>query len=45
MTPDTIFRHLIEGPGELQFTPDGITVALRARAHTPVLCSTPATTS
>jgi transposase len=36
-TPDTIFRHFIEGPGELQFTPDGINVALRARAHTPVL--------
>lgn len=36
-TPDTIFRHFIEGPGELQFTPNGITVALRARAHTPVL--------
>jgi transposase len=36
-TPDTIFRHFIEGPGELQFTADGINVALRARAHTPVL--------
>ena len=36
-TPDTIFRHFIEGPGELQFTPDGVNVALRARAHTPVL--------
>ncbi len=36
-TPDTIFRHFIEGPGELQFTPNGINVALRARAHTPVL--------
>lgn len=36
-TPDTIFRHFIEGPGELQFTPNGITVALRSRAHTPVL--------
>lgn len=36
-TPDTIFRHFIEGPGELQFTPEGINVALRARAHTPVL--------
>jgi len=36
-TPDTIFRHFIEGPGELQFTPTGINVALRARAHTPVL--------
>lgn len=36
-TPDTIFRHFIEGPGELRFTPDGINVALRARAHTPVL--------
>jgi hypothetical protein len=36
-TPDTIFRHFIEGPGDLQFTPDGINVALRSRAHTPVL--------
>lgn len=36
-TPDTIFRHFIEGPGELQFTPEGVNVALRARAHTPVL--------
>ncbi len=37
VTPDTIFRHFIEGPGELQFTPNGVNVALRARAHTPVL--------
>jgi len=37
MTPDTIFRHFIEGPGELHFTPEGVNVALRARAHTPVL--------
>jgi len=29
-TPDTIFRHFIEGPGDLQFTPDGINVALPA---------------
>jgi len=36
-TPDTIFRHFIEGPGELQFTPNSVNVALRARAHTPVL--------
>ena len=36
-TPDTIFRHFIEGPDELQFTPNGVNVALRARAHTPVL--------
>ena len=36
-TPDTIFRHFIEGPGELQFTPTSVNVALRARAHTPVL--------
>jgi transposase len=36
-TPDTIFRHFIAGPGELHFTPDGIDVALRSRAHTPVL--------
>ena len=37
VTPDTIFRHFIEGPDELQFTPNGVNVALRARAHTPVL--------
>ena len=36
-TPDTIFRHFIEGPGELHFTPTGVNVALRPRAHTPVL--------
>ena len=36
-TPDTIFRHFIEGPGELRFTPTGVNVALRPRAHTPVL--------
>jgi transposase len=36
-TPDTIFRHFIEGPGELHSTPTGINVALRPRAHTPVL--------
>lgn len=36
-TPDTIFRHFIEGPGELRFTPDGVEIALRPRAHTPVL--------
>lgn len=36
-TPDTIFRHFIQCPGELRFTPGGINVALRARAHTPVL--------
>jgi transposase len=40
ITPDTIFRHFIERPGELQFTPNGINVALRARAHTPVLLDT-----
>jgi transposase len=36
-TPDTIFRHFIEGPGELHFTPNGVNIALRARAHTPIL--------
>lgn len=36
-TPDTIFRHFIEGPGELHCTPNGIDVALRPRVHTPVL--------
>ena len=38
-TPDTIFLHFIEGPGELQFTPKRCQRRLypRARAHTPVL--------
>jgi hypothetical protein len=36
-TPDTIFRHFIEGPGELRYTANGEQVALRPRAHTPVL--------
>ncbi|MDQ5832370.1 MAG: hypothetical protein M3550_04835 [Actinomycetota bacterium] len=36
-TPDTVFRHFIEGPGELRVTPNGVEVALRSRAHTPVL--------
>ena len=36
-TPDTIFRHFIEGPGELHFTPNGVNIALRPRARTPVL--------
>jgi transposase len=36
-TPDTIFRHFIAAPGELNVTPNGINVALRPRAHTPVL--------
>jgi transposase len=36
-TPDTIFRHFIEGPGELHFTPTAINIALRPRTHTPVL--------
>lgn len=36
-TPDTIFRHFIAAPGDLRVTPDGINVALRPRAHTPVL--------
>jgi hypothetical protein len=36
-TPDTIWRHFINAPGELRFTDDHIDVHLRARAHTPVL--------
>jgi transposase len=36
-TPDTIFRHFVATPGELQITDAGIDVRLRPRAHTPVL--------
>jgi transposase len=36
-TPDTIFRHFIAAPGELQVSHAGIDVRLRPRAHTPVL--------
>jgi transposase len=36
-TPDTIFRHFIAAPGELCFSPNSVEVALRPRAHTPVL--------
>lgn len=36
-TPDTIFRHLIATPGTIHVTDEGINVALRPRAHTPVL--------
>jgi hypothetical protein len=36
-TPDTIFRHLIATPGTIHVTDDAINVALRPRAHTPVL--------
>jgi transposase len=36
-TPDTIRGYLIDGIGELRFTPDNIEVALRRRTHTPAL--------
>jgi transposase len=36
-TPDTIRDYLIDGIGELRFTPSHIEVALRRRTHTPAL--------
>jgi transposase len=36
-TPDTIRNQLIDGIGELRFTPGHIEVALRRRTHTPAL--------
>lgn len=36
-TPDTIRDYLIDGIGELRFTPGHIEVALRRRTHTPAL--------
>jgi transposase len=36
-TPDTIRDYLIDGIGELRFTPDNIDVRLRRRTHTPAL--------
>ena len=36
-TPDTIREYLINGIGELHFTPDNIEVRLRRRTHTPAL--------
>ncbi len=36
-TAETIFRHFITAPGELRFSPAGVKVVLRSRAHTPVL--------
>ena len=36
-TPDTIRDYLINGIGELHFTPDNIEVRLRRRTHTPAL--------
>lgn len=36
-TPDTIRGYLIDGIGELRFTPEHIEVALRRRTHTPAL--------
>jgi transposase len=36
-TPDTIRDYLIDGIGELRFTPGQIEVALRRRTHTPAL--------
>jgi transposase len=36
-TPDTIREHLINGIGELRFTPGHVEVRLRRRTHTPAL--------
>jgi transposase len=36
-TPDTIRDYLIDGIGELRFTPGHVQVALRRRTHTPAL--------
>jgi transposase len=36
-TPDTIRDYLIDGIGELRFTPENIDVRLRRRTHTPAL--------
>ncbi len=36
-TPDTIRDYLIDGSGELRFTPGNIEVRLRRRTHTPAL--------
>ncbi len=36
-TPDTIREYLINGIGELRFTPDHVEVRLRRRTHTPAL--------
>jgi transposase len=36
-TPDTIRDYLIDGIGELRFTPGSIEVRLRRRTHTPAL--------
>jgi transposase len=36
-TPDTIRAQLIDGIGELRFTPGHVEVALRRRTHTPAL--------
>jgi transposase/IS4 transposase len=36
-TPDTLRDYLINGLGELRFTPDHVEVRLRRRTHTPAL--------
>jgi len=36
-TPDTIREYLINGIGELRFTPEHVEVRLRRRTHTPAL--------
>ena len=36
-TPDTIRSYLIDGIGELRFTPRHVEIALRRRTHTPAL--------
>jgi hypothetical protein len=35
-TPDTIFRHFVATPGELEISDAGIDARLRPRSHTPV---------
>jgi hypothetical protein len=36
-TPDTLREYLINGIGELRFTPGNVEVRLRRRTHTPAL--------
>ena len=36
-TPDTIRNYLIDGSGELRYTPGHLGIALRRRTHTPAL--------
>jgi len=36
-TPDTLYRHFIDTPGQVRVEDDGVTVRLYTRTHTPVL--------